>query len=236
MSEEKKSYAPNGNHNWNENDTYISMYFYKLRMKYSSIEDGKFLVDDVKVDTQLSQEIGMTTQQLAEEIIGCTENALIVFTLVNDFLITGRSSGKEHPNKYQIELSKTLANISSDEMLSKVDDIITSIENDSNRINENKECFALRIEAKEKNIKRKEFKTKENLKKEELKRDLSKNNIKNGKSLSDIKDIVININTVINHPKFGQGVVVGVNEKISSVDFSGDIKKLANVFIEKFIS
>ena len=38
----------------------------------------------------------------------------------------------------------------------------------------------------------------------------------------------------IEHPKFGLGKIISTNDATSEIDFNGDVKKLANKFVDKF--
>lgn len=92
-------------------------------------------------------------------------------------------------------------------------------------------------ELREENRKLKKFqKFKKEKEKTELETDLKKANISDkSKPLTDFRhSIDIKSGTEINHPKFGLGKVLKSNDSISDVDFGGDIKKIANKFVDKF--
>jgi len=227
------TYFANGQHDWDHNDTLLAIYLFKVMEANSTITDNKMSVDFSDTERQLEQEIGIDLSYLAENIIGCSVDALKINANVIDHFITGREDGFTHGNKFQIELSEIHKDSTVSDMLDIVEDIITNIENDSERISQNKIAKDLRENVLKENKRKREKKSQEKIKQDELKKDLEKKNVKNAKSISDVEDIEIALNTIINHATFGKGIVIETNSKISSVDFNGLIKKLANSFLVK---
>ena len=229
----KKTFFANGQHDWDRNDTLILMYYFKVVKQNTSFENDEVFVDHDDVEKQIQQEIGLSVSEIAENIIGCSLGALKIQAQVLEFYMDGKDSGFKNGNQYQIELSKIHKNTSVDKLREIVNTIITNIENDADRIFQNKIAKELRENTIKENKRKREFKKQEQINKENLLKTLKQNNIEKAKALSEIKDVIISINTIINHPKFGKGVVVDVDSKISTVEFNNEKKKMANFFLEK---
>lgn len=234
MIEKKKSlYYVNGQHVWDKNDTLLVIYYYKIVENNTTVENDRKVVDFDSVEKQLESLTSLNSVELSENIIGCSAGALKAHSLIIDFYMTGNDSGFTNGNIYEQELSEKYRDSDVNDLTELVIQVIDGIEVDKKRISQNNIAKNLRANTKEENKRVRVLKSKEKIKAENLANLLKDNNIKNAKSLSDIKDIAIIINTIIIHPKFGPGVVVDANEKISSVIFNGEIKKLANTFIKK---
>jgi len=136
-------------------------------------------------------------------------------------------------------MSEELKNASLEELKDIVDNIINKIESDEKRLTENKKAKEIRAELKGIRSTQRDNKEKakslEDRKRLELDKDLKSHNIKKAKSLSEIEGSEVELDTVINHPKFGRGIVIEVNDKMSLVKFDGvGDKVMANNFIIKF--
>lgn len=243
--EKPVTYNPNGDHAWDENDTIITLYYFKLREKNSSFEDVNSKVDfDIdNFERELQNNIGLTSIELAENIIGCSEGSLKQNTDIIDHLITGRETGRKHPNKHQIKIAKNMGGLSIEELKNMADTIINNIENDEERLAENKKAKEIRAEFKKRREINKEAKTKKQLEEDRTKsqreKGLSKHNITNGRLIDNTESEQLNgdVGTEIEHPKFGHGVITEIGNSISMIKFDNDEtpRRMGNKFINKFI-
>lgn len=236
------TYTPNGQHIWDENDTILSLFYFRMREKNSTFEDVNSTLDFDKdnFDRDLQNTIGLTSVELAEDIIGCSEGALVTNSLVTEFYVTGRETGRQNGNHHQVNMSEELKNAKLEELKPMVDNIISNIENDDERLNQNKKAKEIRVELfeinrlkRENDLKAKSIEDKNRM---ELEKDLKAINVKNAKSLSDTEDTKIEVNSTIDHPKYGRGVIIEPSDKVSLVLFDEYGEKiLANSFISKFV-
>lgn len=236
------TYTPNGQHIWDENDTILSLFYFRMREKNSSFDDvnSKIDFDRDNFERDLQNTIGLTGIELAEDIIGCSEGALVTNSLVTEFYVTGRETGRKNGNYYQVNMSEELKNASIEELKPMVENIIDKIDNDETRLAQNKKAKEIRVELQEVNrLKRenqKKAKSLEDKKQMELEKDLKSANVSNATSLSNVEGAEIELGATVNHPKFGMGEVIDSTEKMSIVKFAdGEEKVLANGFLVKFI-
>lgn len=236
------TYLPNGQHIWDEDDTILSLFYFRMREKNSSFEDVNSRVDFDKdnFERDLQNSIGLTSIELAEDIIGCSEGALVTNSLVTEFYVTGRETGRQNGNVHQVNMTEELKNASLEELTKMANQIIEKIDSDENRLAENKKAKEIRVELQEINCIKRENQRKaqslEDKKRIELERDLKSAGVGGATSLNDVENVEIKVGSIVNHPKFGRGEVIETEDKMSRVMFDTVGEKfLANSFIAKFI-
>lgn len=219
------TYTPNGEHKWDEKDSIISLYYFRLMQK--NLYGGK--VDDYSLGKDLFDDLRLTSVELAEDIIGCTDYALKVNAQVFDYLITGTDVGKKHPNIHQIKLSDTMKDYPIEKLRELSINIINNIMDDSKRLSENEEAKKLREGSTEYRKKTKSYNTWR--KSEEERKELDKNrklmskgvrNPSKATSENELNDEPIEIGTEVDIPGRGKGVVEESHTDYTSIRFSDD--------------
>lgn len=249
----------NGDHIWDYNDTILSLLFFRIKeevRKKTRIMSYAMDRDYSVIDIHLKRLIGLNIESLAEEMIGCKAKTLDINSLVTEFLITGRDTGFEHPNKYQVNLSDELKEKSLDELIEMSKKIIDEISKDEIRLSQNLRARDIRLKSEfinnNKKVKTTKQRTITEINKKQKKKDLKNAGITKQTPIESVitkqtpieSGITIEIGDKMNHPTFGIGEVIELLTKDKSkIDFNlgknGGTPKgeteMANSYIRKFI-
>lgn len=228
-------------HEWDFNDAILLLTYYRIKKSLTSVErtlgGSKRYIDSEDVDNELKKKLGLDKSYLAEDIIGCSLAALDLNADNIRFLMEGE--GKEHYSKVQSDVVDKYGSAPIDELINMSEKIISEIESDKARMEENQEKKQKRYEeAEERKIKkmqRDEEREKERQEKEQLQKQLSKQGIKRGISLKELGEMSASLKPGddVSNLAFGDGVVMSVDGNIVTVDFNGTIKKMVANRLEK---
>jgi hypothetical protein len=96
----------NTNHNWNKKDEVISLFLYCLKEISSSYEDRRKTTDWDKFDDLVKKHTGVYPNELAENYIGCSPEALEIHIDNISYIITGYPKNRDHHSLIQEEVVK----------------------------------------------------------------------------------------------------------------------------------
>lgn len=247
----------NGYHIWDEKDTILSFYFTNLINSKSTKQENpstRFISNYKYINREMMNNFGITINEFAQNIIGCSEGALHINTLVILSEVYGVKTKREHPNQHQVALKHNdeLINKSLYELKELVHTIIDEILNDEIRVKYNEEARCIREIINELKTHDKEYiendkKTKQR-KESELKRDLENAKMKTTSPKPDeVEEYEINEGTLINHPEYGKGIIIASDSKVSFIEFPNydfgldakkqkiEYKEFSNFFLRKLI-